>query len=201
MWALVGLGNPGYLYRNTRHNVGFVCLKTFAKKWNVKLNEKKYYSFTGRIKLFNEEALLAFPRTYMNNSGIAVEAILKGEKILPENLIVIYDDMDLPAGEIRIRKKGSAGTHKGMESIIERIGTDSFFRVRIGIGKPEKEAVSHVLSPFEKKEKELIKKSMEKAIDAVELIIKKEENSAMNKFNKKINPCSSSINEMKSYKP
>ncbi|MEW6455746.1 MAG: aminoacyl-tRNA hydrolase [Acidobacteriota bacterium] len=195
MWVLVGLGNPGFLYRNTRHNVGFMCLKMFAKKWNVRLNEKKYYSYTGKIRLFNEEVSLVLPQTYMNNSGIAVEAILKGEKILPENLIVIYDDMDIQVGEIRIRKKGSAGAHKGVKSIIEKIGTDVFFRVRIGVGKSEKEAIRYVLSPFGKKEKKLIKKSLEKAIEAAELIIKKEEDFAMNKFNKRINPCSSYINE------
>ncbi len=185
MWAVVGLGNPGRRYSETRHNVGFTVVKKTAKEWKVKLRKKIFFSKAGEVKRRDEKILLALPQTYMNKSGLAVKKILEGRDIKPEHLVVVYDDLDIPLGEIRIRKKGGPGTHKGMSSIVEEIRTQEFPRIRIGLGPlPEgANAVNYVLSSFEKAEKSRLEEGLRKAREALEMILSGEVERAMNTYN------------------
>jgi PTH1 family peptidyl-tRNA hydrolase len=187
LWAVVGLGNPGRRYSETRHNVGFTFVKKTAKEWKVKLRKKIFFSKAGEVKRKNEKILLALPQTYMNKSGLAVKKILEGRDIKPENLVVVYDDLDIPLGEIRIRKRGGAGTHKGMNSIVEEIRTEEFPRIRVGLGPlPEGEnAVNYVLSSFEKAEKLRLAEGLRKAQGALEMILSGEVERAMNTYNQR----------------
>ena len=134
MWAVVGLGNPGRRYSGTRHNVGFAFVRKTAKEWKVKLRKRIFFSKAGEAECNQEKILLATPQTYMNKSGLAVKKILQGRDIKPEHLVVVYDDLDIPLGEIRIRKRGGPGSHKGMGSIVEEIRTEEFPRIRVGLG-------------------------------------------------------------------
>jgi PTH1 family peptidyl-tRNA hydrolase len=187
LWAVVGLGNPGKYYANTRHNAGFTFVKQIARSWNVKLRKKKYLAKTAEVEKENEKVLLALPQTYMNRSGYSVREVLDGTGISPEQLIVVYDDLDIPLGEIRIRKEGGPGTHKGMDSIIQEIQTIAFPRIRVGIGPlpPEWDAAKFVLSPFEEGEKALLEQSLKKAQEALELILARKIDKAMNSYNQK----------------
>lgn len=187
MWAVVGLGNPGRRYSETRHNVGFTFVKKTAKEWKVKLRKKIFFSKAGEVKRKNEKILLALPQTYMNKSGLTVKKILEGRDIKPENLVVVYDDLDIPLGEIRIRKRGGPGTHKGMSSIVEEIRTEEFPRIRVGLGPlPEGEnAVNYVLSSFEKAEKSRLAEGLRKAREALEMILSGEVERAMNTYNQR----------------
>jgi len=187
LWAVVGLGNPGRRYSETRHNVGFTFVKKTAKEWKVKLRKKIFFSKAGEVKRKNEKILLALPQTYMNKSGLTVKKILEGRDIKPENLVVVYDDLDIPLGEIRIRKRGGPGTHKGMSSIVEEIRTEEFPRIRVGLGPlPEGEnAVNYVLSSFEKAEKSRLAEGLRKAREALEMILSGEVERAMNTYNQR----------------
>ncbi len=185
MWAVVGLGNPGRRYSGTRHNVGFAFIKKTAKEWKVKLRKKIFFSKAGEVKRKEEKILLALPQTYMNKSGLTVKKILEGRDIKPEHLVVVYDDLDIPLGEIRIRKRGGPGTHKGMSSIVEEIRTEEFPRIRVGLGPlPEGEnAVNYVLSSFDKAEESCLEKGLRKAREALEMILSGEVERAMNAYN------------------
>ena len=187
MWAVVGLGNPGRRYAGTRHNAGFAFIKGIAKKWKVKLRKKRYFSKIVEIKKEEERVLLATPHTYMNKSGLAVKNILEVRGIKPERLIVVFDDLDIPLGEIRIRKRGGPGTHKGMNSIVREIQTTEYPRIRVGIGplKPDEDAVNYVLSPFDKSEETLLEEGMKKAQEALEMILSGNMEEAMNIYNKR----------------
>lgn len=158
MWAVIGLGNPGRQYSGTRHNAGGTFVRSMAKAWKTKLRKKRFSSKIVEIEWENRKIMLALPQTYMNNSGLAVKQIMEGRNLLPEQLFVVYDDLDIPLGEIRIRKRGSSGTHKGMRSIVREIGTTEFPRMRIGIGPlpPGKDAVEYVLSSFEKTDRKSV---------------------------------------------
>ena len=134
MWLVVGLGNPGDEYASTRHNAGFMLVERMARAWGVELRGRLFKSRTALARRAGEEVLLALPKTFMNRSGTAVRAALAGKGVPPERLVVVYDDLDIPLGEIRVRKTGRPGTHKGMISIAGEIRTDAFPRVRIGIG-------------------------------------------------------------------
>lgn len=188
MWAVVGLGNPGRRYSNTRHNVGFYFIRELAKEWKVRLRKKIFHSKAARVKRKEEEVLLAMPQTYMNNSGLALKSMIEGGPLSPEHLVVIYDDLDISLGEIRIRKEGRAGGHKGMTSVIEEIQTTQFPRIRIGIGplSPDEDAVHYVLSPFTKEEKPVLEKSIKSAREALDLILAGETERAMNTYNKRV---------------
>ncbi len=188
MWAVVGLGNPGRRYKDTRHNVGFIFLRKLAKEWEVRLRKKIFLSKAARVMRENEEILLAMPQTYMNNCGLALKSILEGSPLPLEQLVVVYDDLDIPLGEIRIRKEGSAGTHKGMVSIIKEIQSTQFPRIRIGIGplSPDADAVDYVLSPFNQEEKTILEKSLKMARGALDLILAGRTEKAMNLYNQKI---------------
>lgn len=187
MWAVVGLGNPGKRYSGTRHNIGFVFIKGLAREWKIKLRKRIFLSKVAEVERKEKRILLATPLTFMNKSGLAVKQILEGRRIQPENTIVVYDDLDIPLGEIRIRKKGGAGTHKGMISIVEEMQTMVFPRLRIGIGPlpDDKDAIEYVLSPFKNSEKLLLEESLRKARQALDMILSGKAEEAMNIYNQR----------------
>jgi len=187
LWAVIGLGNPGRRYAKTRHNAGFSFIHGLARRWEVKLKKRKFGARIAEVKRDEGRLVLAQPQTYMNQSGAAVREILKGYRIGPENIVVVYDDIDIPLGQIRVRKEGSAGTHKGVRSVIEEIGTRAFARIRVGIGPlaEKEEATRFVLSPFAEEEGRIFKKSLAKATEALDMIIAGRIDQAMNEFNQK----------------
>lgn len=187
MWAVVGLGNPGRRYSGTRHNAGFLFVRSMAKTWKIRLKKRRFSSKIGEVERKSEKIMLALPQNYMNNSGVAVKQILAGRNIRPEKLIVVYDDLDIPLGEIRIRKAGGAGTHKGMGSVVREIETTEFSRMRLGIGPlpPGEDAVDYVLSAFEKREIPLLVEGLKKAQEALELILTGSVEEAMNTYNQR----------------
>ena len=187
MWVVVGLGNPGRKYSQTRHNAGFMFIKRLSKEWKIKLKKRNVWVKSGEVMRSKERVLLALPQTFMNQSGMAVRKILEESRISPERLVVVYDDLDMPLGEIRIRKEGGAGTHKGMISVIEEVKTTKFPRIRLGIGThpSSEDTTRYVLSSFDKREKILLEKSLEKAQEALEIIIAGEIEKAMNIYNKR----------------
>jgi PTH1 family peptidyl-tRNA hydrolase len=187
LWAVVGLGNPGKSYSGTRHNVGFSLVKTMAKNRNIRLKKRRYLSRTIVIDMAGDRILLALPQTYMNNSGQAVKRIADEAGIAPESIVIIYDDLDLSLGEIRVRKEGGAGSHKGMRSIVQNIQTTNFPRIRIGIGPldPNMDAADFVLSSFTKEEQPIVMESLNKAQDALEMILAGSIETAMNTYNQK----------------
>ncbi|MDD8030454.1 MAG: aminoacyl-tRNA hydrolase [Acidobacteriota bacterium] len=182
---MVGLGNPGSRYHYTRHNAGFLAVQSIAKAWHLQSWTRSSNSKIIKTKKGSKGVILAQPLTFMNLSGLAVRDLMSHYKIKPDNLIVIYDDLDLDLGEIRVRAQGSPGTHKGMQSIIQAIGTQSFPRVRIGIGpKPDQQDASqYVLSEFCEEEKEKLGRVLEKTQRAVEMTIAGRLPAAMNVFN------------------
>lgn len=183
MYIIAGLGNPGKEYTGTRHNVGYETLDCLAEKYNVKLNKLKFNSVYGETSINGEKVMLVKPVTYMNNSGIAIDEIMKFYKIPAENLIVIYDDIDIPVGTLRIRPNGSAGTHNGMRSIIQHVGTD-FPRIRIGIGRnPHMDLADYVLQRFSKEDAEIVHPIIQKAAEAAVEIIESNVDTAMQKYN------------------
>ena len=187
MLIITGLGNPEKDYRNTRHNIGFETLNKFVYDHNLAFNKAKFRSHIAEGMVFGKKVLLLKPQTYMNRSGEAVRDALLFYKLGPENLLVIYDDVALDVGDIRIRKQGSAGSHNGMKSIIYQLEDDSFARIRVGIGaKPEGYTLAdYVLSRFAKNETEAMTEGITKATDALEVILKDSVEQAMNKFNKR----------------
>lgn len=187
MWAVVGLGNPGRRYSGTRHNVGFTFVRRVAKEWETRLRKRRFSSKMAEVEKENERIMLVLPQTYMNNSGVAVKRMMEGRNIRPEQLLVVYDDLDIPLGEIRIRSKGSAGTHKGMRSIVQEIETTEFLRIRIGIGPlpPGEDAVEYVLSCFDETESALLEKGLKRASEALEMILDGSVEAAMNTYNQR----------------
>ena len=184
MFIIAGLGNPGKEYTSTRHNAGYMAIDYLAEKLNVKLNKLKFNSVYGDTSINGEKVMLVKPVTYMNRSGIAIAEIMKFYKIEVENLIVIYDDIDLPLGTLRIRPNGSPGTHNGMKSIISSINNGEFPRIRIGIGRNENmDLADYVLQKFSQSERDLINPIIEKAAEASIEIINKSIDSAMQKYN------------------
>ena len=187
MYLIAGLGNPGAKYEKTRHNMGFDCIDVLARKLDIKLNRTMCRAQTGRGMIGNEKVILAKPQTYMNLSGNAVAALLNFYKIDPAaNLIVIYDDTDLDAGRLRIRKKGSAGGHNGMKSIVEALGgRQDFIRVRIGIGKrPDyMDMTDFVLGRFDEEERKTADEAIERAADCAAAIVEQGIDIAMNLYN------------------
>ena len=185
LYLVVGLGNPGKDYTNTRHNVGFNSLDILASRNNIKLNKIKFKSVYGEGFIGNNKVILVKPQTYMNNSGIAVREVLDFYKLTIDNLIVIVDDVDIEFADIRIRQRGSAGSHNGLKSIIYHIRDDNFPRVKIGIGKkhPEQDLADFVLSRFSKEEEIDIADAILNAAQAVESMIRDGIEEAMNEFN------------------
>ncbi|HEY3375424.1 MAG TPA: aminoacyl-tRNA hydrolase [Candidatus Aquicultor sp.] len=187
MYIVVGLGNPGIEYETTRHNVGFMVIDRLADVANVKLNQKNRLARWGEGVVAGERVLLAQPLTFMNNSGVAVCQLLNDTQTTAEHLIVIYDDLDLEPGRIRVRTDGGSGGHKGIKSIIAQAGTDEFIRVRVGIGRPpgRMDAADYVLRPFSDRDWEEIEFAIIRATDAIEYIIENGVERAMNEFNRK----------------
>lgn len=185
MFLVVGLGNPGSQYEFTKHNVGFLTVDYLADKLNIKINKLKFKGLFAKEKIENEDVVILKPQTYMNLSGESVRDFANFFKIPPENIIVVVDDVDLPMGKIRIRKKGSAGTHNGMKSIIYQLQSDNFIRIKVGIEKENRkdDLADYVLKGFSKDEVPIMEESMERAAKAVLEILKKGPDVAMNKFN------------------
>jgi PTH1 family peptidyl-tRNA hydrolase len=187
LWALIGLGNPGRKFTSTRHNAGFKLINMIAKEWGVRIRKKCFLSKIAKVKRGKEEIFLIKPQTYMNLSGKAVKLIVNNLNLKLENVIVIYDDVDIPLGEIRIRKKGGSGSHKGIQSIITELNTENFPRIRIGIRKDDKieNLTQYVLSPFEKEELLLFEKGLIKAKEAINMILEEGIDKTMSIYNKK----------------
>jgi len=183
MFLIVGLGNPGKEYENTRHNIGFEVIDYIANKYNIELNRVKFKGIYGEGFIQNKKVILLKPTTYMNLSGESIREVINFYKLTEEDLIVLYDDISLEVGRLRIREKGSAGGHNGIKSIITNLSTDVFSRVKIGVGQPKGDLVAHVLGKFNKEEQEVLKESMEASALAVEIIIKEDAKEAMNKLN------------------
>jgi len=185
MYLIVGLGNPGDDYVETRHNIGFKAIFSLAEAYNIKNTSYKFRALIARGMIKDKPVLLAQPLTYMNKSGEAVGLLVKYYKIPLEKVIVIYDDLDLPTGKLRIKTRGSAGGHKGLRSIINILGTDEIPRIRIGIDRPPEEiaVVDYVLGYFDKEEEIIIKDAMKEVVSAVETILVDGFEEAMNKFN------------------
>ena len=189
MFIIVGLGNPTKEDEGTRHNVGFAVIDAIADKYNISVTERKNRAFCGKGIVAGQKVLLAKPQTYMNLSGESVRGLLDYFKIDEETeLIVIYDDISLDVGQLRIRKKGSAGGHNGIKNIITHLGTNVFQRIKVGVGEKPKEydLADYVLGHFSKAEKELMEDGYKRAKEAVEMILQGEIDAAMNQFNKKV---------------
>lgn len=189
MYVVVGLGNPGKDYTNTRHNIGFNTVDLIGKRNNINLNKIKFNSIYGEGNIGGEKVLLVKPQTYMNNSGTSVRDISQYYKIPIENIIVVVDDIDIDFSSVKLRAKGSAGSHNGLKSIINHIQRDDFPRVKVGIGKKyeKQDLADFVLSRFSKDEQIDIDISIITAAEAVESIIKDGIDTAMNKYNIKTN--------------
>lgn len=188
MYVIAGLGNPTAKYENTRHNVGFDVIDMLAKKYNIKVTERKHRALCGTGIIEGEKVLLVKPQTFMNLSGESVGAILNFYKLDPASqLIVIYDDINLAPGRLRIRKKGSAGGHNGIKNIIAHIGTQEFLRIRVGVGeKPQDwDLADYVLSRFSKAERKALEEAMEDAVCAAVMMLGGEVDAAMNRYNSK----------------
>lgn len=185
MFIIVGLGNIGREYENTRHNVGFMVLDILAKRFNIDIRKKHCHALLGDGRIGNEKVILAAPTTFMNNSGIAVKELVNFYKCEHDKLILIYDDADIDAGALRIRANGSSGTHNGMRSVIYQLGFDDFPRIRIGIGKPEdgRDMMYHVLASPKGEEAEKLNEALINAADAVEMIVSGKLSDAQAKFN------------------
>ncbi len=185
-FLIVGLGNPGSKYEYTRHNVGFLTLDRLCVEQDFKINKIKYKSILGEVNLGAYRCIAMKPQTFMNNSGEAVREAAAFYKIPPEKIIVIYDDISLPCGKIRIRRKGTDGGHNGIKSIIYHLNSNAFPRVKVGVGAkphPDYDLADWVLSNFKKDELEEIKSACENACEAVRLIVDGKTDLAMNKFN------------------
>ncbi len=183
---IVGLGNPGKEYAFTRHNTGFLALDYISDKLNVKINRSKFASLMCEASFGGKRVLLMQPQTYMNNSGEAVAQAASFYKIAPEDIIVIFDDISLPVGKLRIRKSGSAGGHNGIKSIIAQLGSDKFPRIKVGVGEkphPEMDLADHVLSQFPKAEQELLFATFGDIYEAAGLMLEGKTDEAMNKYN------------------
>ncbi len=187
MYLIVGLGNPGDKYAHTRHNAGFDVLDALARKQGVSIGREKERALVGECFIAGQKTILALPQTYMNLSGEAVSGLMRWYKLPPENLLVVYDDVDLPPGSIRLRKNGSAGTHNGMRSIIGMLGYENFPRLRVGVGQKREgyELADWVLGHYIGEEAQTAQAAFETAADAVVEYITNGIESAMCKYNTK----------------
>ncbi len=184
--VIIGLGNPGSKYDNTKHNIGFDVIDYISHQYNISINKVKFKSIIGEGKIDGERVILVKPQTYMNLSGESVREIIEWYKLPVGNIIIIFDDIDLNMGKIRVRPKGSAGSHNGMKSVIYQIQDDNFPRIRIGIGRPPEgwDLADYVLSKFGADDRKIMDESVKNAAKAVEIIIKSGVDSAMNLINK-----------------
>ena len=185
MYLIVGLGNPEEEYSKTRHNMGFDVINKLSEIQNIKINKNKFSSLYGIGTICAEKVILVKPQTYMNLSGEAVRDFKNFYKINSENVIIIYDDLDIEPGIIKIRKKGGPGTHNGMKSVVHEIQTEEFPRIRVGIGNPEykNDLLNYILTKIPEEDYKVLKTSIENAANAIKEIIKNGLDSAMNKYN------------------
>lgn len=188
MYIIAGLGNPGRDYENTRHNIGFEVIDKLADQENIGVLEKKHKAIIGKGVIAGEKCILAKPQTFMNLSGESVRALLDYYKVdETANLIVISDDISLDVGQLRIRKKGSAGGHNGLKNIIAHLGHDTFMRVKMGVGEKPRgwDLADYVLGHFSPKEWKVMEEAVERAADAIRMMIAEDADAAMNEFNGK----------------
>ena len=185
MYYIVGLGNPGLQYENTRHNVGFMAIDYLAEKYNINVKKLKHKALYGQGEISGQKVMLIKPQTYMNNSGESVRDFKNFYKFDDDKLIVILDDIDIDFGRIRIKKKGSAGTHNGMKSIIYQTQTDKFPRIKIAVGqKPEyMNLANFVLSGFHGEDVDIVREEIIMAAEAIEMMLDTNIDKAMNKYN------------------
>ena len=184
---VVGLGNPGAQYLHTRHNAGFLAIDYICNKYNARVNKSAHKGLVGEATIAGKRVLLVKPQTFMNLSGECVRAVLDFYKISPDNLIIIYDDISLDVGRLRVRRDGSAGGHNGIKSIIQHLGTQNFQRIKIGVGEKPKnwDLADYVLSRFSKEDRATVDVAMKNVAHAASLIVQGEIDEAMNLYNKK----------------
>lgn len=184
MFIIAGLGNPGKKYENTRHNMGFLTIDRLAEKYNIRTDKIKFKSLVGEGRIAGQKVVLIKPQTYMNLSGEAIREVMAFYKLEPENLIVIYDDLDIPTGSLRIRKSGSAGTHNGMKSVVYQLQSDQFPRIRIGIGSDRRgDIIDFVVGNVSSEEKAVLEETIDQSVKAIECIIAEDIDMAMNRYN------------------
>ena len=191
MFIIAGLGNPTLQYEGTRHNAGFDVIDTLAGKYNISVDGRKNRALIGKGIIEGKKVILAKPQTYMNLSGESLGGLVDYYKVDEESeFLVVYDDISLDVGQLRIRKKGSAGGHNGMKNIISHLGTEVFPRIKVSVGeKPKKyDLADYVLSRSSKQERAIMEEGCQKAVEAVEMILRGEMEEAMNKFNRKVKP-------------
>ncbi len=191
MKLIVGLGNPGIEYQCTWHNLGFLTIDRIANGLGIEVRNRQCRALTARATIGGEPAVLAKPETYMNLSGVAVRELVAEHQVdVMRDLIVIYDELDLPLGAIRIRQRGSSAGHNGMESVLGALGTDEFLRIRLGIAPDRKvmDGMKYVLTPFRKAQGKVVDELLDTAVQAVEVILKEGPAAAMNRFNRKNEP-------------
>ncbi len=184
---IVGLGNPGLQYEGTRHNIGFAAMDALCEKYGCECKKAKFSAYTGDTVIANKRVLLLKPQTYMNNSGQAVGEAAHFYKISPENILVMFDDISLEPGTVRIRRKGSAGGHNGIKDIIEVLGSEEFPRIKLGVGAkphPDYDLKDWVLGKFKSEDREKVQNSLETAVKAVNELLSRGIDSAMNKYSK-----------------
>ena len=186
-WLIVGLGNPGQKYEHTRHNMGFLTVDLLAEQLNVKLNKVKFKSAYNIIRFGGQKCLVMKPQTYMNLSGEAVHEAAQFYKIPADHVLVIYDDVSLPVGKLRVRPTGSAGGHNGIKDIIAHLGTQEFQRIRVGVGEKPKDydLAAYVLGHFAAEDRKKVEEAIAQAADAVGLMVQDRADEAMNLYNKK----------------
>jgi PTH1 family peptidyl-tRNA hydrolase len=185
---IIGLGNPGIEYQFTPHNLGFLTIDRIANDLGIEIRNRQCRALTARATIAGEPVILAKPETYMNLSGLSVRELVAEHQVdVTRDLIVIYDELDLPLGTIRIRQRGSSAGHNGMESILAALNTDEFLRIRLGVGPDHKvvDGVKYLLSPFRKAQEAAVDELLDTAAQAVEVIIKEGPAAAMNRFNRK----------------
>ena len=183
MILIVGLGNPGKQYEQTRHNIGFDVIDYMANKYNIDVNREKFKGICCEGFIVNKKVILLKPLTYMNLSGESIRELANFYKLEDDEIIVVYDDISLDIGRLRIREKGSAGGHNGIKSIIQNLGGDKFPRVKVGVGQPKDNLVNHVLGKFSQEDREHIEKVIPVVSDAIVEIVKNDAKESMNKFN------------------
>jgi PTH1 family peptidyl-tRNA hydrolase len=190
---IVGLGNPGKTYARSRHNVGFRCLNYFARRHSVRLDRRQCRARVGVAQVSSQRVLLARPGTFVNLSGQSVACLMHKHHVHMSDLLVVYDDLDLPLGKIRLRQSGSSGGHKGMNSIISALGSEDFPRIRVGIGRPpgqkqsvsEEDIVNYVLSDFSAQEETVVRPAIARTAEAIECFLNEGIEAAMNEFNQR----------------
>lgn len=186
MWMIVGLGNPGEAYSKTRHNIGFLCVSHFGRRHGLPIQKEQAHALVGEGSVYGRKVVLVKPMTYMNRSGLAVAELCRRYQVDPsEQLLVVYDDMDLPFGKLRLRFQGSAGTHNGMKSLVAQLATQRFPRLRVGVGgKPvEQDACSYILGTFRPEEQAVLPALCSLVSDAIDTIVRDGIEVAMNRYN------------------